>query len=110
MVTTACATYTNGAIAVTAFDTPTIVKEGAEVLDVASKEYQAAGDWVGVLFVIQAIGSVLWAIVLPMIKNRKVAYSLSLLLGAGGFISTYFIHFDVNIIEIKCCNIRALVL
>lgn len=85
-------TYTNGAIAVTAFDTPTIMKEGALVLDVASKQYQAAGDWVGVLFAVQAIGSVLWAVVIPMIKNRKIAYSLSLILGAAGFISTYFIH------------------
>ncbi len=84
-------TYTNGAIAVSAFDTPTIIKEGVVVLDVASKQYQAAGDWVGVLFAVQAIGSMLWAIVLPLIKNRKLAYSLSLLLGAAGFISTYYI-------------------
>ncbi len=85
-------TYTNGAIAVTAFDTPTIIKDGVEVLDVASKQYQSAGDWVGVLFAVQAIGSVLWAIVIPMFKNRKFAYSLSLILGAVGFISTYFIE------------------
>lgn len=81
-------TYTNGAIAESAFGTP--IKDGA--LDVASKEYQAAGDWVGVLFAVQAIGSVLWAVVLPMFRNRKLAYSLSLVLGGIGFISTYFIH------------------
>ncbi len=80
-------TYTNGAIAEGAFNTPIV--NGA--LDTASKEYQAAGDWVGVLFAVQAVGSVLWAVVLPMFSNRKVAYSLSLLLGAAGFISTYFI-------------------
>ncbi len=80
-------TYTNGAIAETVFATP--VKDG--MLDVASKEYQAAGDWVGVLFAVQAIGSVLWAVVLPMFRNRKVAYSLSLILGGIGFVSTYFI-------------------
>ena len=84
-------TYTNGAIAESTFNTPTIMKDGVLVLDVASKQYQAAGDWVGVLFAVQAIGSVLWAIVIPMIKNRKFAYSLSLILGAIGFISTYFI-------------------
>ncbi len=84
-------TYTNGAIAESAFNTPTIMKDGALVLDVASKQYQSAGDWVGVLFAVQAIGSVLWAVVLPMFKNRKAAYSLSLVLGAIGFISTYFI-------------------
>lgn len=81
-------TYTNGAIAETAFNTPVV--NGA--LDTASKEYQSAGDWVGVLFAVQAVGSVLWAVVLPMFSNRKLAYSLSLLLGALGFISTYFIH------------------
>lgn len=81
-------TYTNGVIAETAFNTPIV--DGA--LDTASKEYQAAGDWVGVLFAVQAVGSVLWAVVLPMFSNRKLAYSLSLLLGAVGFISTYFIH------------------
>lgn len=80
-------TYTNGAIAEGAFNAPIV--NGA--LDTASKEYQAAGDWVGVLFAVQAVGSVLWAVVLPMFSNRKVAYSLSLLLGAAGFISTYFI-------------------
>ncbi len=84
-------TYTNGAIAVTAFDAPTIMKDGVEVLDVASKQYQAAGDWVGVLFAVQAIGSVLWAIVIPMFKNRKLIYALSLILGGIGFISTYYI-------------------
>ena len=80
-------TYTNGAIAEGAFNTPIV----NAALDTASKEYQAAGDWVGVLFAVQAVGSVLWAVVLPMFRNRKFAYSLSLLLGAVGFISTYFI-------------------
>ena len=85
-------TYTNGAIAVSAFDTPTVIKDGVEVLDVASKQYQAAGDWVGVLFAVQAIGSVLWAMVIPQFKSHKVIYSLSLVLGGIGFISTMFIH------------------
>jgi MFS family permease len=30
--------------------------------------------------------------VIPMFRKAKVAYSVSLLLGAAGFISTYFIH------------------
>ncbi|MBR6759628.1 MAG: SLC45 family MFS transporter [Alistipes sp.] len=60
--------------------------------DTASEAYQAAGNWVGVLFAVQAIGSVLWAMVLPMFKRMKVGYSVSLVLGAAGFISTYFIH------------------
>ena len=74
-------TYTTGGIAETVWGSTSP----------ASAEYQAAGDWTGVLFAVQAIGSILWAMVLPQFKNTKVAYSLSLVLGAVGFISTYFI-------------------
>lgn len=60
-------------------------------IDVSSPEYGRAGDWVGVLFAIQAIGSVLWAMVIPLFKRRrKLAYSLSLIIGAIGFILTFF--------------------
>ena len=60
--------------------------------DTASEQYQAAGNWVGVLFAVQAVGSVLWAMVLPLFRKMKVGYSVSLVLGAAGFISTLFIH------------------
>ena len=60
-------------------------------IDVSSPEYGRAGDWVGVLFAIQAIGSVLWAMVIPLFKRRrKLAYSLSLIIGAIGFILSFF--------------------
>ena len=55
-------------------------------LNTASPQYNAAGDWVGILFAVQAIGSVLWAIVLPRFRSRKFSYSLSLILGAVGFV------------------------
>ena len=74
-------TYTNGAIADTCWNTTDVVSEG----------YQAAGNWVGVLFAVQAIGSVIWAVVLPMLGNRKIAYSLSLILGGVGFCMVPFI-------------------
>ena len=74
--------YTIGAIADTVWHTT----------DTASAEYQEAGNWVGVLFAVQAIGSVLWAMIIPQFKSHKVAYSLSLILGGIGFISTMFIH------------------
>lgn len=67
--------YTNGTIADTVWHTT----------DTASKGYQEAGNWVGVLFCWQAIGSVLWAMVLPRLRNDKLAYALSLLIGAVGF-------------------------
>lgn len=89
-------TYTNGTVAHQAFDAPTVEKmaEGVKtvVLDVKSSQYQDAGDWVGILFAVQAIGSVLWAVVIPFFKNRKAIYCLSLVIGGIGFVSTYFIH------------------
>ncbi len=86
-------TYTNGSIALNVFDTPTIESGlGKVILDVKSSQYQEAANWVGIVFAVQAIGSVLWAMVIPFIKNRKLAYILSLVLGGIGFISTYFIH------------------
>jgi maltose/moltooligosaccharide transporter len=75
-------TYTNGAIADTVWGTT----------DVRSAGYQDAGNWVGVLFAVQAIGSMLWALLIPKFKNIKTAYVVSLLLGAVGFASVYFIH------------------
>ena len=89
-------TYTSGAIASQAFDAPTIEKTvhgvTALVLDTQSVEYQNAADWVGILFAIQAIGSVTWAVVIPLFKKLKMAYAISLLIGGIGFISTFFIH------------------
>lgn len=75
-------TYTTGGIAENVWGT----------IDVASADYQAAGDWTGVLFAVQAVGSILWAMVIPMFRSAKAAYSVSLLLGALGFVSAYFIH------------------
>ena len=75
-------TYTNGAIADTVWGTT----------DVASEGYQTAGNWVGILFAVQAIGSVLWALVIPRFRNIKTAYVVSLLIGAVGFASVFFIH------------------
>ncbi|MBD5250690.1 MAG: SLC45 family MFS transporter [Barnesiella sp.] len=58
-----------------------------EELNTESSQYNDAGNWVGILFAVQAIGSVLWAVVLPRFRSRKFSYALSLLLGAAGFIS-----------------------
>lgn len=53
--------------------------------DSASEAYQTAGNWTGVLYAIQAMGSVVWATILPRFKNTKMAYAVSLLLGGIGF-------------------------
>ncbi len=75
-------TYTAGTIANTVWNTT----------DTASKNYQDAADWVGILFAVQAIGSVVWAAVLTQFKNAKFAYALSLVLGGVGFAMVPFIH------------------
>lgn len=85
-------TYTNGTVASNVFDAPVVERVGKWLLDTTSTQYQEAGNWVGVLFAVQAIGSVLWAVVIPRFKNLKVIYALSLVLGGVGFISTNFIH------------------
>ena len=78
-------TYTNGAIASVCF--------GVDMSDAnatMSEAYQKAGNWVGILFAVQAIGSVIWAAVLPKIGNRKFAYAISLVLGGIGFATVPF--------------------
>ena len=75
-------TYTNGAIADNVWHTA----------DTSSEAYQTAGNWVGVLFAVQAVGSLVWAAVLPRFKKLKLAYVVSLLVGAVGFASVLFIH------------------
>ena len=75
-------TYSNGAIANNVWGTS----------DVASEGYQAAGNWVGVVFAIQAVGSLCWALFIPKFKSDRAAYITSLVIGALGFISIIFIH------------------
>ncbi|MCM1369672.1 MAG: MFS transporter [Candidatus Amulumruptor caecigallinarius] len=58
------------------------------VLNAASDEYNEAGNWVGLLYAVQAMASVLWALVLPRLGGRKFSYMLSLILGAVGFVMT----------------------
>ncbi len=60
------------------------------ILDASSHQYNDAGNWVGLLYAVQAVGSVLWAVALPRFRSRKFSYILSLLLGAAGFIMTAF--------------------
>ncbi len=74
--------YSTGAIAETVWNTA----------DPQSEAFQEAGNWVGILFAVQAVGSVLWAVVLPQFKNTKVAYAVSLVIGGVGFALIPFLH------------------
>ena len=59
--------------------------------DPTSEGYQVAANWTGVLYAIQAVGSVVWATVLPRFKNMKMAYAVSLVIGAIGFAMIPFV-------------------
>ena len=74
--------YSTGAIAETVWNTT----------DPSSEPFQEAGNWVGILFAVQAVGSVLWAVVLPQFKNIKMAYAVSLIIGGIGFALIPFFH------------------
>ncbi|AKU69275.1 MFS transporter [Prevotella fusca] len=80
-------TYTNGTVAANCWGVDMFAADAT-----TTTGYQEAGNWVGILFAVQAIGSVLWAMVLPQFKNRKLAYALSLVLGAAGFVLAAFVH------------------
>ena len=75
-------TYTHGAITANVEWTVTGDETASDI----------AKNWVGVLFAVQAVGSVIWAVVIPRFKSLKVSYVVSLLLGAAGFIGTFYIH------------------
>lgn len=74
--------YSTGAIAETVWNTT----------DASTKAFQNAGDWVGILFAVQAVGSVLWVVVLPQFKSSKMAYAVSLIIGGVGFALIPFLH------------------
>ncbi len=56
-----------------------------QTTDPSTEGYQTAANWTGILYAIQAMSSVCWALVLPRFKNTKTAYAVSLVLGGIGF-------------------------
>ena len=77
-------TYSVGAIANNVWGTT----------NASSAGYQAAGNWYGVLAAVQSIAAVVWSYVLAKVPNKyhKLGYAGSLLIGALGFLSVFFIH------------------
>lgn len=76
-------TYSAGAIAENVWHTTNATSQG----------YQAAGNWYGVLAAVQSIAAVVWSYVLAKVPNKyhKAGYFSSLLLGALGFLSIFFV-------------------
>lgn len=77
-------TYSAGAIAKNVWHTT----------NATSAAYQAAGNWYGVLAAVQSIAAVICSYILAKVPNKyhKAGYATTLLLGALGFISVFFIH------------------
>ena len=76
-------TYATGAIAQNVWNTT----------NASSAGYQIAGNWYGVLAAVQSIAAVVWSYVLAKVPNKyhKAGYFSSLLLGALGFLSIFFV-------------------
>lgn len=82
--------YTTSAIAQNTFGT----------LDTGSKEFQDAGDWVGVMFMVYNGVSALVAFLLPLLAKRikqNYTHMLCQIIGGLGLISIYFIR-DKNLL------------
>lgn len=77
-------TYSAGAIAQNVWHTA----------NASSAAYQAAGNWYGVLAAVQSIAAVACSYILAKLPNRfhKSGYAVSLILGALGFVSVFFVH------------------
>lgn len=77
------------------FTTPAIAQHiyGLDIHDTKSSEFQAAGDWVGIIFGVYNLVSAVVAFALPKIAKqigRRKTHALSLVLGGIGLISMYF--------------------
>jgi maltose/moltooligosaccharide transporter len=80
--------------AIWVFTTPAVAAHVYGASDAKSPDYQKAGDWVGILFGVYNGVAMLFALALPWIAsktNRKITHAISLICGAIGLISFYFI-------------------
>jgi len=85
------------------FTTPAVAQHvyGLAVTDVKSELYQDAGNWVGIIFGVYNGVAMIYALLLPTIAHfigRKLTHSFSLMAGAIGLISIYFITNPMTLI------------
>lgn len=78
------------------FTTPAVAQHvyGLPINDTSSVDYQDAGNWVGVMFSVYNGVAAIFALFLPAIArltSRKKTHSISLICGAAGMLSLYFI-------------------
>jgi maltose/moltooligosaccharide transporter len=85
------------------FTTPAVAQHvyGLAVTDTKSTLFQDAGNWVGIIFGVYNGVAMIYALILPYIAHligRKMTHSLSLIAGAIGLLSIYFITNPFNLI------------
>ncbi|MDP4202149.1 MAG: MFS transporter [Bacteroidota bacterium] len=76
------------------YTTPAVASHVYGAVDATSSNYQVAADWVNVLFGVYNLVAMFFALALPWIAaktNRKITHSISLICGAAGLVSIYFI-------------------
>ena len=78
------------------FTTPAVAQHvyGVPLSDTSSADYQDAGNWVGVMFSVYNGVAAIYALLLPAIArliSRKKTHSISLIFGAAGMLSLYFV-------------------
>jgi maltose/moltooligosaccharide transporter len=80
---------------------------GAPIGDSSSEAYNEAGNWVGICFAAYSLFAAIFSIFIPQLiklSSRKTVYSISLVLGGVGYISTYFFS-DPNMLLISMLGI-----
>jgi len=85
------------------FTTPAVAQHvyGLAVTDTKSLQYQDAGNWVGIIFGVYNGVAMIYALLLPALAHkigRKLTHSVSLLAGAIGLLSIYFITNPMTLI------------
>ncbi len=76
------------------YTTPAVASHVYGAVDAKASNYQVAADWVNVLFGVYNLVAMFFALTLPWIAaktSRKITHSISLICGALGLISIYFI-------------------
>jgi maltose/moltooligosaccharide transporter len=79
------------------FSTPAIAQHywNTQIGDASSEAYNEAGNWVGICFAAYSLYAALFSMLMPYLirlTSRKMVYSIALILGGLGYISTYFFN------------------
>ncbi len=91
------------------FTTPAIAHHiyNLPIEDTSSDTFRKAGNWVGIIFGVYNLVSAIYALFLPTIAKklgRKLTHALSLLCGAAGLISIFFVK-DPNMLILSMVGV-----